>query len=421
MTLIQLGTIPTGWDLQTLADLAECLRGVSYDPDTDLSSGDSARSARLLRSNNVQGGLMTYLDLQFVNINRVSGAQLLQDGDIVICTANGSRTLVGKSAIFRAPSGHPYTFGAFMGCVRSRDKKDSRFLGYVLHSSAFRRHLDVLLSGSAINNLKPSAITSFSFATPPPKERWAIADALGTIDELLASLNALITKKQNIKAAIIQDLLNGNRRLPGFTAKWNMQIFADLAKCLRGVSYDPDTDLSSGDSARSARLLRSNNVQGGLMTYLDLQFVNINRVSGAQLLQDGDIVICTANGSRTLVGKSAIFRAPSGHPYTFGAFMGCVRSRDKKDSRFLGYVLHSSAFRRHLDVLLSGSAINNLKPSAITSFSFATPPPKERWAIADVLGALDEELSALSTRRRKTDMVKQAMMTDLLTGKRRLA
>ena len=100
----------------------------------------------------------------------------------------------------------------------------------------------------------------------------------------------------------------------------------DVGTCLRGVSYRGDSDLSAYDTNSTKRLLRSNNVQDATVVTADIQFVNAERVSAKQLLQEGDILICMANGSRALVGKAGFFNVRDGYEYTFGAFMGCFRS-----------------------------------------------------------------------------------------------
>src|SRR5690606_15038587 len=51
-------------------------------------------------------------------------------------------------------------------------------------------------------------------------EQKAIAQALSDMDDLIASLDALIAKKRDIKQGAMQELLTGKRRLPGFSGEW---------------------------------------------------------------------------------------------------------------------------------------------------------------------------------------------------------
>ena len=139
-----------------------------------------------------------------------------------------------------------------------------------------------------------------------------------------------------------------------------------------------------------------------------------------QILQQDDILICMANGSKALVGKAGIFMVSDGHEYTFGAFMGCFRSNPAEaNPAFVFYLFLTGRYRDYINNLLAGSSINNLRPSSIESLEFPMPNHPEQTAIAEVLTEMDSELAGLEQRREKTRALKQAMMQELLTGRTR--
>ncbi len=271
-------------------------------------------------------------------------------------------------------------------------------------------------------NLSAEIIKSILIPLPPLPEQRAIAAALADVDGLLAALDALIAKKRAVKTAAMQQLLTGKTRLPGFSGEWVTRRLGDVGECIRGVSYKPDADLSQYDSPTTIRLLRANNVQDERLDLSDLQFVNSERVSRQQILMQEDIVICMANGSKALVGKAAPFILDDGYQYTFGAFMGCFRTRDKSlaHPEFIAFLFQTTRYRKAIETILSGSSINNLKPSDIEQIDFQFPPPPEQRAIAAVLADMDAEIAALEARREKVRQIKQGMMQVLLTGKVRL-
>jgi type I restriction enzyme S subunit len=241
------------------------------------------------------------------------------------------------------------------------------------------------------------------------------------VDALLAALDRLIAKKRDLKQAAMQQLLTGQTRLPGFHGDWEVKRLGDFGKCLRGVSYKGDSDLSTHDTSHTKRLLRSNNVQNAVVVTDEVQFVNAARVSSHQILQLDDILICMANGSKALVGKAGIFMLSDGHEYTFGAFMSCFRTNSAEaNPTFVFYLFLTARYRDYINNLLAGSSINNLRPSSIESLEFSTPPHPEQTAIASVLSEMDGELAVLEQRREKTRALKQAMMQELLTGRTRL-
>ena len=203
---------------------------------------------------------------------------------------------------------------------------DSVFLQFWLQGNKAQGQIAGSVNQGAQPNLFLNHIERLACPHPPLPEQRAIAAALSDVDALLAKLDQLIAKKRDLKQATMQQLLTGQTRLPGFSGAWEVKRLGDVGTCLRGVSYRGDSDLSAYDTNSTKRLLRSNNVQDATVVTADIQFANAERVSAKQLLQEGDILICMANGSRALVGKAGFFNVRDGYEYTFGAFMGCFRS-----------------------------------------------------------------------------------------------
>ena len=410
------------WETKRLGSIGRCLRGVSYEPTTDLASYDKEGTVRLLRANNVQSAVVTVTDIQHVESHRVADFQVMQPDDILICMANGSKALVGKAGLFRIQDGYTYAFGAFMGCFRvDSTLADARFVFYLLQTGEFRDYIGLVLAGSSINNLKPSDIEGAGFRLPTRDEQTAIADVLSDLDAAIDASDALIAKKRAVKHAAMQQLLTGETRLPGFSGEWETKRLESIGRCLRGVSYDPTTDLASYDKEGTVRLLRANNVQSAVVTVTDIQHVESHRVADFQVMQPDDILICMANGSKALVGKAGLFRIQDGYTYAFGAFMGCFRvDSTLADARFVFYLLQTGEFRDYIGLVLAGSSINNLKPSDIEEAGFQLPARDEQTAIAEVLSDMDAEIEALERRRDKVRAIKQGMMQELLTGRVRL-
>lgn len=274
----------------------------------------------------------------------------------------------------------------------------------------------------AVPLVNKSQFSQFKVLLPSLSEQRVIAGVLRDVDNQIATFERLIAKKLAVKQGMMQQLLTGRTRLPGFEEEWVDKRLGEFGQCFRGVGYDPGKDLSSGDRPFTVRLLRSNNVQRGRIIHDDLQYVHERQVSNEQLLKAGDIVICMANGSRDLVGKAALFdEGPSGQRYTFGAFMGAFRTnRTVSDPRFVTAVMYTHSFRSWLDLALSGSSINNLRPSDVERFIAKMPGLDEQRAIGEALGSVDREIGVLRDRLQKARDMKTGMMQQLLTGRVRL-
>lgn len=407
----EVGVIPEDWTVETLGELGQAIIGLTYKPEQVADHG-----TLVLRSSNIQDCALKFEDNVFVHAD-IPSEIMAQPGDVLVCVRNGSRDLIGKTALLDERT-NGMTFGAFMAVFRS---PIGSLINYHFQSSALKQQVNAHL-GATINQITNRSLRSFQVILPPTKrERDSIVEALQDIDDLIGNATGLIAKKRNIKQAAMQELLTGKRRLPGFEGEWEVKRLREIGKCYRGVSYKGDADLMPHDTANTIRLLRSNNVQDSFVKISELKHVYNKRVATHQILTRDDIVICMANGSKALVGKAGRFQVNDGYKYTFGAFMGCFRTNlEKADPGFTFYLLQTERYQRLIGDLLAGSSINNLKPSSIESLEFLFPERAEQLAIATVLSDIDAELTSLQNRRDSIQEVKQGMMQQLLTGKIRL-
>jgi len=211
--------------------------------------------------------------------------------------------------------------------------------------------------------------------------------------------------------------LTGKKRLSGFSGKWVEKSLGDFGHCVRGVSYNPSTDLFIYGNHNTLTLLRANNIVNDKIEPSNVLYVNKSVVSTEQKLLQGDIVIAMSSGSVVAIGKTGYYIGTS-EMYCVGAFCAIFRSEINHYIRFL---FQSTMFREQLATFLEGTSINNLNSRIIEGMTFHFPQKKEEIiAIATILSDMDTELDALTTKLTKLRQIKQAMMSDLLTGRIRL-
>lgn len=414
-----IGLIPKDWAVKSLGDLRPFVTSGSRGWATFYSD----RGSLFVRITNMSRDSI-YLDLEnpkFVNLSAESSEGIrtqLQEHDVLISiTAD-----IGIVSYVDSRIPIPAYINQHIALVRfDKAKTCGKFVSYFLASEKPQKLFRASTDTGAKAGMSLPTIQKIEIALPILPEQRAIAAALSDMDALLGGLERLITKKRDLKQAAMQKLLTGQTRLPGFSGLWEVKRLGRVGRCLRGVTYRGDSDLSTHDTSHTKRLLRSNNVQNAIVVADEVQFVNAARVAMHQILKKDDILICMANGSKALVGKAGLFSVSNGYEYTFGAFMGCFRTDSfEANPTFVFYLFQTGRYRDYINNLLAGSSINNLKPSSIESLEFSTPPVSEQTAIAAVLSDMDAELSALVARRDKTCDLKQAMMQELLTGRTRL-
>lgn len=414
----EVGVIPEEWEVKTLNSLSTISRlaGAEY---TSLWKETPNGEIIALRGFNIGQGKI--IERDFVRISNTLSLKLkrsrLCKGDVVYpCVGSiGNAVVITEDAKYHIQQN-------IARITPNAAAIDSEYLANYLMSSLAEREVDRFTSSSSQPSVLVGSLRQYRVPLPPtlPEQR-AIAAALSDVDGLLGALDRLIAKKRDLKQAAMQQLLTGQTRLPGFSGEWEVKHLGGIGKCLRGVSYRGDSDLSAHDTNFTKRLLRSNNVQKATVVTNDVQFVNLARVAPHQILIEDDILICMANGSKALVGKAGLFTVTDSYDYTFGAFMGCFRTNtEAANPRFIFFLFQTSQYRGYINNLLAGSTINNLRPGSIENLEFMIPPLPEQTTIAEMLSEMDAELARLEQRREKTRALKEAMMQELLTGRTRL-
>lgn len=242
-------------------------------------------------------------------------------------------------------------------------------------------------------------------------EQKAIAEALSDADALIEALEQLLAKKRQIKQGAMQELLTGQKRLPGFSGDWKSKQIGELASIQRGASPRPIDSPDWFDDNSSVGWVRISDVtQSGMYLTETTQRLSPQGVLHSRPVAKDSLImsICAT------VGKPVITKIDTCIHDGFVVF-----DRLSIDKIFLYYTLSSieGDWSRHGQ---TGSQMN-LNTGLINSTVVLTPPStEEQTAIATVLSDLDAELAALETKLAKARQLKQGMMQELLTGRIRL-
>lgn len=198
-----LGSIPSDWDVIPIAQIAQCLIGLTYSPNDVRSAG-----TLVLRSSNVQDGFLAFDDNVYVDMD-FPPRVITQEGDILICVRNGSRQLIGKCALIDAHTAGS-AFGAFMAVLRSAS---SAFLFQQFQSAILKKQIGEVM-GATINQITNKDMAAFKVIWPKTEdERTAIATVLSDMDTEITALEARLTKARQLKQGMAQALLTGRIRL----------------------------------------------------------------------------------------------------------------------------------------------------------------------------------------------------------------
>ena len=176
-----IGDVPKHWEVKPLKFTGTFGNGLTYSPKDVVDNG-----ILVLRSSNIQNSSLSFEDNVYVS--KVSRDLLVNKGDIIICSRNGSAALVGKSAFVDKELNA--TFGAFM--MRYIPNIEKKY-GFYLFQTAIGQYKGYF-STTTINQLTKTTIDEIKVPLAMAEEQAAIASYL---DRKCTTINTSISNAQH--------------------------------------------------------------------------------------------------------------------------------------------------------------------------------------------------------------------------------
>ncbi len=396
----EIGVIPEDWDFIQLKNCIDLKNGYAFE-----SAYFSDRGEVLLTPGNFSrtGGLQ----FDSTNTKRYNGKfpkdSVLSYGDLLLVMTDLTPDckLLGKPAIVetKEPLLHNQRIAKV---VNNQRKAINGFLFYVFLSDHYLRYLKDRATGSTVRHTSLRIISSFRNALPPIKEQIAISKTLSDIDSLITSIEKQIEKKKLIKQGVMQELLTGKRRLPGFSGEWETKRLGDVSVVIMGQS--PDSKYYNTDSKGIPLIQGNADIQNGK---------SVSRIwtkSITKECQKGAILITV----RAPVGSVGI----SSSRACLGRGV-CAVQPYSVNERYLYWQLKFSEDKWNESQ--QGSTFTSVNSNQIKDFCILCPTSfDEQAAIADVIEDIEIEIDLHIKQLNKQILLKQATMQELLTGRIRL-
>jgi len=241
-----------------------------------------------------------------------------------------------------------------------------------------------------------SEYQNFEIAIPDSQEQRSIARVLSDTDALINALDKLIAKKRDIKKAVMQELLTGKTRLPGFSGEWEVKRLGDLFNITAGKDLIRDQYSEVADNSFPFPIYSNSLSNFGLYGYSSFG------------QNEAGCITVTARGT---LGYACYRTTP---------FVAIGRLLILKPKITLNGFFISELINHCIEFASESTGVPQLTSPQISKYELSIPSPEEQQAIAQVLSDMDREITALEQRRDKTKALKQGMMQELLTGRIRL-
>jgi type I restriction enzyme S subunit len=395
--------IPHSWKICQLEDLANVERGrFSARPRNDpqyygghipfVQTGDVSGSGRYLRQFS-----------QTLNERGLAVSKLFPAGTILVTIAAN----IGDTAITPFAVAFP---DSVVG-IQVFDCADNEWLNYYLQT--MKEYLDQRATQNAQKNINLEVLRPLPILTPPLTEQRRIPEILSTWDRAIEATEKLIAGSQAQKKALMQQLLTGKKRLPGFSREWSEQSLGALFEFKKGRGLSKDLVTPNG--------LYPCILYGELYTrYTEV----IRKVVGRTNANDGfpsksgDVLLpaSTTTTGIDLANATALLESD----VLLSGDINVLRPKNPKQSApFFAYLL-THVLKHQIASQAQGITIVHLYAGHLKPLNVYVPDVDEQHEIAHIILEADEEVQRYHKLLSALREEKSALMQQLLTGKRRV-
>ncbi|MFC0154481.1 restriction endonuclease subunit S [Xanthomonas dyei] len=393
--------LPEGWSRQPLHEVAEVRTGVAKGKTGLLDPVELP----YLRVANVQDG---FIDLSEVKSIAVERHQIdrysLKQGDILM-TEGGDFDKLGRGAVWDGTL-DPCLHQNHVFAVRAKqDSVNPLFLSALSGSEYGRTYfLSCAKRSTNLASINSSQLKAFPVLLPPIAEQKRIAHILSTWDQAIATAEQQLASSRRYAEVLRSALLSGQRRF-GDYAPWQPKPLSEMIRESRVAG-------SGGDVAKKITVkLYGRGVVGKSDKRAGSESTRYYRRSAGQFIYSKLDFLNGAFGRipAALDGYESTLDLPA-----FDFLQGI-------DPRwFLHYVSRETFYTGHLGLANGGRKARRVNPNDLLRVSIPTPGLEEQARIAD---AIDTALNLVTTQERLLSLMreeKSALMSQLLTGKRRV-
>lgn len=383
--------LPSGWRFVQLRELIDISHGFPFSSEYFSTNGEFT----LLTPGNFheEGGFRFAGEKQKFFTGPVPDGYVLPPRALIVAMTEQADGLLGSSALVPQNGLHLHNQRIGRVIVKS-DNALTDYFFHLFNTTNFRSKVRETAAGTKVKHTSPQKLISIDVYLPPREEQVSICSALSDINALISNLDKLIAKKRDIQQAAMQQLLTGERRLPGFSGAWGVRRLGDIASIKTGSKNNQDK------------------LEGGGYPFY-VRSATIERINSYS--HDCEAILVPGEGN---IGS--IFHYINGRFDVHQRVYAITQFADDVSGKYV-HLYMSVRFGAHAMQNSVKATVDSLRLPTFQVFEVLLPPTKEEQAaIAEALIDMEAELAAFEARRDKALQLKLGMMQELLTGRVRL-
>ena len=320
-----------------------------------------------------------YFDKDIANSDNTNGYYIIESNDFVYNPRKSADAPYGPI------SSYQYSEAGIVSplylCFRAKREINPLYFEWYFRSSAWHRYIYMSGDSGARHDrvsIKDDVFFAMPINVPSAKEQERISLFLDAIERRIETQRTLVETLKKYKRGLLNKLFsNINSNI------YPTVYLSEVADFLQGLTYSP-----SDVSVSGYLVLRSSNIQNGVLSFDDCVYVD-KKVDESLQVKCDDVIMCVRNGSKKLVGKTALI--PNNMAMTtWGAFMMIIRS--KLNDTYIFHYLNSQMFFSQVFKDTGTATINQITKGILNECRLPLPPETERIQISKMLSSFDAKI-----------------------------
>jgi len=396
-----------GWEIKKLGDLCEFQRGLTYTKTDEVEISDNI----VLRATNIDlsTNLLNLSELKYISDRvAVPDSKKVSKNSMMICTASGSKSHLGKVAYIDDDYG--YAFGGFMGMITPKSALLPRYLFHLMTSDAYKDFIGKVSDGANINNLKFDDLRGFLVPLPSISEQQRIVSILDQAFEGIATAKANAEKNLKNARQLFESYLNSvfSQRGEG----WEDRTLDQVCVVERGSSPRPIKDYFTTEPDGVNWIKIGDTKEGDKYVYSTSQKITPKGAKQSRSVKEGDFILTNSMS----FGRPYIMNT-TGYIHD-GWFV--LRLNNSIDTDYFYYLLSSGLVQLQFARLAQGAIVKNISGDLVKKAVLPIPPLTQQHDIATKLLELSVETQRLVSIYQKKmealDALKKSILQKAFSG-----
>ena len=401
------------WEETRFSDIATTRRGLTYKPEDISENG-----IRVLRSSNInEDHFEIHNDDVFVDVESVN-IPFINNGDILITSANGSNRLVGKHAIIRGITTNSTVHGGFMLAASARNPQ---FVNALMSSPWYTRFINIYVAGGngAIGNLNKNDLDAQLVNAPSDSEQKSIGEIFYRLDQSVDFYQRKLAETQTLKQYLLRNMFPAPGeavpaiRFEGFEGEWEQKKLSQLLSFSNGYNGSKDS-YGSGIPYISVMDILENDY----ITYDVIRNkVNVDETTASRFLVFyGDVLFQRSSENVEDAGKSNVYLDEE-RPALFGGFVIRGKKIADYDPLFMKRNLETVSVRHQMQATAQGAQHINISQETLSEIRAYFPSLEEQQRIGTFFAELDENINYTKQKITALNTLKQYLLQNMFPTK----